>query len=333
MFATRTIPDIAIRMKSPRITVCSVAVAAWLAMTEARPDDAGSAPSRAADPMRGKDPGEVRDDNGLQLKLVWCPPGAFTMESVEVVTERHSAQSDELDDEIVGARKKSERKVQKSTIIRPVKVALLKGYWLGKYEVTQSEWKRVMESEPWKGQEFTKEGADYPATFVSWNDAVHFCRKLTERERLAGRLSSGWEYTIPTEAQWERACRARTQTRFSFGDDDSKLREYAWYNDGDLDPDEAYAHRVGQKKPNPWGLCDMHGNVWEWCRDAHTPKLPGGRDPEVKADEKTGDSGRVYRGGSWYSVAAGCRSAYRDWSQPGNRYSYFGFRVALCVVR
>jgi hypothetical protein len=206
-------------MKFPGPTLCIVAVVAWLGMTEARTDDAGSVSTRAADPMRGKDPGDVRDDNGLKMKLVWCPPGAFTMESVEVVTER--AATDEPRDEDLARKDVRQRKVQKTTIIRPVKVALMKGYWLGKYEVTQSEWKEVMGTEPWKGQEFTKEGADYPATFVSWNDAIHFCRKLTERERQAGRLSNGWEYTIPTEAQWERACRARTTTIFSFGDDDS----------------------------------------------------------------------------------------------------------------
>jgi formylglycine-generating enzyme required for sulfatase activity len=314
-------------------SVCFVTVVALLWVTEARPDEPGSAPTRAADPMRGKDVGEVRDDNGLKMKLVWCPPGAFTMESVEVVTNRAATENDESPDENLDPQIERQRKLKKSIIIRPVKVALTKGYWLGQYEVTQSEWKRVMETEPWKGQDFTREGADYPATFVSWNDAIRFCRKMTERERQAGRLSNNWEYTLPTEAQWERACRARSETRFSFGDDESKLGDYAWYNTDDLSADEAFAHRVGQKKPNPWGLCDMHGNVWEWCRDAYTPRLPGGRDPEVKPDEKTGASSRVFRGGSWYSVAAYCRSGYRDWSQPGNRFSYFGVRVALSVAR
>ncbi len=133
-----------------------------------------------------------------------------------------------------------------------MKVFLKKGYWLGKFEVTQFEWKQVMQTEPWKGQKFTKEGADYPATFVSWDDATDFCSKLTEQERQAGRLSNDWAYMLPTEAQWERACRARTETRFSFGDDQSKLGEYAWYGVNAFDAGEQYAHRVGQKKANPW---------------------------------------------------------------------------------
>jgi formylglycine-generating enzyme required for sulfatase activity len=310
-----------------------LAVSASLPATESKPDDADKPASPAADSMTGKEPGQVRDDNALKMKLVWCPPGFFTMESIEVITEPDVTKNDKPDGRDVLPNDERQRKPQQSKRVRPVKVFLSKGYWLGKYEVTQSEWKCVMETEPWNGQEFTKEGADYPATFVSWNDATHFRRKMTEQERQAGRLKNDWEYTVPTEAQWERACRARTETRFSFGDDESKLGNYAWYIEDGVQPREAFAHRVGQKKANPWGLFDMHGNVWEWCRDAYTIKLPGGRDPEVSPDETTGTSSRVFRGGSWYSAAADCRSGYRDWSQPGNRFSRFGFRVALSVVR
>ena len=122
--------------------------------------------------------------------------------------------------------------------VTSVKVRLTRGYWLGAYEVTQGEWKQVMGSEPWKGHETPlagihvppKEGNDFPATFITWDGAMQFCGKLTEGERKAGRLPDGWEYTLPSEAQWEHACRARTETRFSFGDDESKLGEYAWFN-------------------------------------------------------------------------------------------------------
>jgi formylglycine-generating enzyme required for sulfatase activity len=215
-----------------------------------------------------------------------------------------------------------------------VKVFLTKGYWLGKYEVTQSEWKQVMKTEPWKKQIATKEGADFPVTYVDWNDAIDFCQKMTEQERLAGRLSNDWEYTLPSEAQWERACRARTETRFSFGDKESKLGDYAWFYDNALKVGGQFAHQVGQKESNPWGLFDMHGNVWEWCRDAYAENLPGGRDPEVKPDEQAGRSFRVFRGGSWDFVDALCRSAFRGkGGSPSIRSYNLGFRVALSAVQ
>jgi formylglycine-generating enzyme required for sulfatase activity len=131
-----------------------------------------------------------------------------------------------------------------------VKASLTQGYWIGKYEVTQSEWKQVMETEPWMYDKWaaiqkardTPEGADYPATYVSWDDAIDFCDELTKQERQAGRLSNDWEYTLPTEAQWEYACRAGTETKFSFGDDVSKFGDYAWFHDNALDAGELYPH-------------------------------------------------------------------------------------------
>src|SRR5437762_9291015 len=104
---------------------------------------------------------------------------------------------------------------------------------------------------------------------MSWNrptKSVEFCRKFTQDERDAGRLPETWEYTLPTEAQWERACRAGSESRYCFGDDPAKLGDYAWIRGNASEAGERYAHRVGRKKPNNWGLHDMHGNVWEWCR-------------------------------------------------------------------
>ncbi len=214
-----------------------------------------------------------------------------------------------------------------------VAVTLTSGFWLGKYEVTQSEWKQMMQTEPWNGMKATKKvGADIPATCFSWNEANDFCRKLTEQERQAGRLANDWEYTLPTEAQWEWGCRARTDTRFSFGDDNSKLGDYAWFSANASKAHEVYAHPVGQKKANPWGLCDMHGNVWEWCRDVYAEKLPGGRDPEVKPDENAG-SNRVFRGGGWGFDAARCRSGSRNSYLPDRRVMIYGFRLALSSVQ
>ena len=120
-----------------------------------------------------------------------------------------------------------------------------------------------MSTRPWQGKEYVQEGSDYPATYVSWNDAVEFCRNLSEQE--------GVEYHLPTEAQWEFACRAGTTTAYSFGDDVSKLGQHAWYTENAWYIGEQYDHRVGQKLSNSWGLYDMDGNVWEWCQDWYGP--------------------------------------------------------------
>jgi formylglycine-generating enzyme required for sulfatase activity len=144
---------------------------------------------------------------------------------------------------------------------------------------------------------------------------------------------------LPTEAQREYACRAGTTTAYSFGDDARNLGDYAWWGgivgDGNAKTQQ-YPHRVGQKKPNPWGLYDMHGNVWEFCRDAYAEKLPGGTDPLVETgairayDARRGRTwDRVLRGGSWDNDAWGCRSAMRGSYDPVSREFYLGFRVAL----
>jgi sulfatase modifying factor 1 len=322
-------------MKPIWCTIAVVTAIACLWLTQANSTEPNETLAPAVDPMRGKEAGEVRDDNALKMKFVWCSPGVVTMENVDALSvriagsERNKKQSDdEFDpsDEPV-------TELQHSTEITLVKAFLTRGYWLGKYEATQSEWTQMMNSEPWRGASFMRAGADFPATCVDWSDATEFCRKLTEQERQAGRLPDDWEYTLPTEAQWERACRARTETRFSFGDDESKLVDHAWFRKNAGAAGELFAHRVGQRTANAWGLCDMHGNVWEWCRDIYSNELPGGRDPEVKRHASPGSFYRVSRGGSWRDDAAGCRSANRGWGAPTNWGSGLGFRVALCAVR
>jgi formylglycine-generating enzyme required for sulfatase activity len=265
------------------------------------------------------------------MKLVWCPPGIFTMTGYEDVEEATSNDNEAENDSNDADNREKPAPKPHTTVRTPVKVFLKDGYWLGKYEVTQTEWNQVMSTKPWKGRIHRMEGDDFPVTYVSWDDAMQFCRKLTKREREAGQLPDGWEYTLPTEAQWERACRARTETNFSFGDDTSKLGEYAWFHDNASSAGESYAHRVGQKKPNPWGLCDMHGNVWEWCRDYYTEKVPGGRDPEVTKKALN----HVLRGGYWSHDAIGCMSASRYWYSPGSRpeSGTYGFRPALSSVQ
>ena len=316
-------------MKSSRLAVFAIAAVALLWIKPAKSDDPDEAPAAAVNRMNGKDAGDVRDDNGLKMKLVWCPPGFLKMEGAERITEPAVENEDEPNDDDVSPKDEPEPRL--TTKVIPVKVIITRGYWLGKFEVTQREWKTVMATEPWKQQRRAKEGDDLAATYICWHDAMAFCRKLTMRERKAGRLPDDWEYTLPTEAQWERACRARTGTQFHFGDDASKLIEFAWCRENAWDAGEMYAHRVGQKKPNAWGLFDMHGNANEWCRDYFADTLPGGRDPEVTAPGEY--PGRVIRGGCWSSIPSSCRSSHRHSNASDDRDWYLGLRVALSCVK
>jgi formylglycine-generating enzyme required for sulfatase activity len=200
------------------------------------------------------------------------------------------------------------------------KVTVNKAFYMQTTEVTQGQWKAVMGTEPWKGEQYVKEGPNNAATYVSWNDAVAYCKKLSDQERKT--------YRLPTEAEWEYACRAGTETRWSFGDDENKLGDYAWYRENAYDIDEKYAHQVELKKPNAFGLYDMHGNVFEWCHDYY------GEDYYKQSSEKdptgpTSGSSRVLRVGSWYFVfsARFTRSALRHGLVADNRINFLGFRL------
>ncbi len=200
-------------------------------------------------------------------------------------------------------------------------VTLTRNFWLGKYEVTQGQWQALMGANP---SYFHGDG-QLPVENVSWDDACGFCKKLTAQEQAAGRLPAGYEYRLPTEAEWEYACRAGTTTRYYTGDTDSDLGAAGWYggNSGKT------THMVGQKQPNAWGLYDMHGNVWEWCRDWY-----GSYKPAVIADPAGPGRGtfRVVRGGGWLRSASASRSASRDHHNAGYRFDNVGFRVALAPV-
>jgi len=195
-------------------------------------------------------------------------------------------------------------------------VKITKPFYLSAYEVTQQQYEKVMKLHPWTRKSNVQRGRDYPAVNVDWNDVVEFCRKLSEQE--------GVEYRLPTEAQWEYACRAGTTTVYSFGDDEAKLGQHAWYHANAWDSGEQYAHRVGQKVPNPWGLYDMYGNLWEWCHDRWAPYRSEHilNDPMGPAQGKY----RILRGGCFDLSTAPIRSIRRLMYVPKNRCFNIGFR-------
>lgn len=196
-------------------------------------------------------------------------------------------------------------------------VTISRGFWLGKTEVTQGQWQALMGSNPSRFK-----GANLPVEWVSWDEAMEYARQLTEREREAGRLPDGFVYTLPTEAQWEYACRAGTTTRYYTGQSEADLERAGRYgaNSG------GSTRPVGTKVANAWGLFDMHGNVWEWCLDWYGD-YPGGSVTDPRGP--MAGSGRVNRGGSWGNSAVSCRSAFRSRSGQGYRDNYLGFRLAL----
>ena len=232
--------------------------------------------------------------------MVFIPPGTFRMGSPTNEVDRASDEGPQR------------------------AVTISRGFWMGKYEVTQGEYQALMGKNP---SRFPGD-LNRPVEQVTWFDATNYCGQLTQRDRAAGRIATNSVYRLPTEAEWEYACRAGTSTRFSYGDDPgyTNLTNYAWYYDNS----GIIWHPVGQKLPNPWGLYDMHGNVWEWCQDWLGDYAGGiALDPQGPATS----SRRAVRGGGWRGWAyhpGNCRSASRvgndlSWEP----YAYDGFRVVL----
>ena len=240
-------------------------------------------------------PGENFTVPDLNLTMIWVKPGTFMMGSPKS-EEGHPSEAQH-------------------------QVTLTKGFHLGKYEVTQAQWEKVMGNNP-----SMFKGADRPVERVSWNDAVEFCKKLTEIEKKAGRVPQGMAYQLPTEAQWEYACRAGTTTKYSWGDTITKTNaNYAF--DG-LGAGLQETTPVGKYPANAWGFHDMHGNVFEWCADWYGDYPSGAvRDPVGSA----GGSYRVRRGGSWLSTAKYARCAFRGRGVPAGG-SILGFRLSLRPV-
>ena len=200
-------------------------------------------------------------------------------------------------------------------------VTISRGFWLGIFTVTQEEWKAVADGVSALNAEPSYfRGTRLPVEQVSWDDCQEWLQELNTVEEA--RLPYGFQYRLPTEAEWEFVCRAGTSTRFHFGDGDGQLGDYAWYSGNS----RSQIHPVGEKKENGWGFYDMHGNVWEWCEDWYGP-LPGGSVTDPKGPVL--GVNRVFRGGSWGMAASRCRSAYRVWNKPGYRDYTLGFRVAL----
>ena len=236
------------------------------------------------------------------IRLCWCPAGKFVMGSPRNEPERRPDEDQ-------------------------VEVTLTKGFWTAKFEETQDHWKRVIGKLPGPLTEQLPAGDEFPVGNVNFAEAEAFCRKLTEVSHQSGELPKDWEFRLPTEAQWEYACRAGTKTATSFGDKlSSKQANFKGtpYNGAEPGPSLGRAAKVGSYPANPWGLHDMLGNTFEWCRDWYHSKLPGGVDPDLHLATA---SSRVRRGGCWADEGWPCRSAFRLRFEPERRYDHIGFRV------
>ncbi len=203
------------------------------------------------------------------------------------------------------------------------KVRITKGFQMGVYEVTLGQFKKFIADagrDDLLADDFIKynsHGDNAAVTVVSWNDAQAFIHWLNKKE-------GGNHYRLPTEAEWEYAARAGTITIYSWGNSKSKAGHYAWYDKNAKYAGDRYAHAVGRKQPNPWGLYDMHGNVWEWVQDWYGKNYYRNspiNDPKGPSSSRS----RVFRGGGWRGDAGHLRSAYRDGDLPGSRYYSFGY--------
>jgi formylglycine-generating enzyme required for sulfatase activity len=236
-------------------------------------------------PFPGPNPGQEIFMNSINIEFVLIPAGEFDMGSPSSEVGRND----------------DEGPVHHVTIPEP--------FYMSKYEVTQKQWRDVMGSDP-----SYSIGYDLPVEKVSWDDVKEFIRRLNEKEGIDN-------YRLPSEAEWEYAARAGTTTRYSFGDDESELEDHAWYGENS----EGRTHPVGQKKPNPWGLYDMHGNVREWVQDKYHISYNGAPSDGSAWEDGSGGA-RIDRGGSWLYDAWGCRSADRC-AVLGARTPDLGFRL------
>jgi eukaryotic-like serine/threonine-protein kinase len=232
----------------------------------------------------------------VQLVMVWIPPGTFFMGKDYTSTNDAFAESPQH------------------------QVTFATGFWMGKHEITKRQWEALMPVNPWAGQQSISTDPDSPAVYVSWNEAKLFVNALVNH--------SGLPFRLPSEAEWEYACRAGTATRYYWGDDPglSNIGNHAWYNANAND----FARPVGQKLPNLWGLHDMSGNALEWCEDDfHNGYTGAPADGSAWVDTPTRGLYRVFRGGSAFTNADSNRSGSRKYFYlPNNSQASGGFRVA-----
>jgi formylglycine-generating enzyme required for sulfatase activity len=259
--------------------------------------------------------------NVVTTNMVWIPPGTFVMGSPASEAERYSDETQHT-------------------------VSLTQGFYMGKYAVTQGEYLALMGSNPslcttqdWNGNPIPPD-LNRPVERVSWDDAMNYCVHLAQQEQAAGRLPVGWVYRLPTESEWEYACRAGTTTAFNFGSAiHGGMANFYDYHEYDASIGEIYVANpavprlprtttVGSYQPNAWGLYDMHGNVWEWCRDWYDT-YPTGSVTDPQGPPSGAGAGRVVRGGDWGADGGYCRSAFRFDVTPSFRGGDVGFRVVL----
>jgi formylglycine-generating enzyme required for sulfatase activity len=254
--------------------------------------------------------GERRVVSGVTLR--WCPAGRFRMGTPE------SEPGHRLDE-------------------AQVDVTLTKGFWIGQYEVTQRQWMSVMGPLP-RAMEHGA-GDEFPVYWVSYTDAETFCERLTEIAWKRGELENRWQFRLPTEAQWEYACRAGLNAPTGFGAQLSRDQANFSgepYNGGRDGPALKTASKTGAYPPNAWGIYDMHGNEFEWVRDWYHARLPGGVDPDLSGPKgvinRDGSYSRGRRGGAWNDPGPFCRCALRLRFEPERSSDHIGFRV-VAVMR
>lgn len=234
--------------------------------------------------------------NGATMAMVWIEPGSFVMGSPDVEEGRDPTEGPQHE------------------------VTIGRGFYLGKCELTQGQWQQAMGTTPWVGWDNVEEGPDYPAPCLSWDDVQAFVHLLNE-------AAGDSLYRLPTEAEWEYACRAGSRATWSFGDDESRLGDYAWYRDNSWDLGEEYAHPTGTRLPNPWGLCDMHGNLWEWCGDWWYDSYPSSA--QIDPAGPASGTARVMRGGNLHNKTRFTRSAMRGYAAP----EYAAYNIGARLVR
>ncbi len=271
-----------------------------------QPERPAPVPLAPPDAFDGAKAGDAREVAGMKLR--WCPAGTFTMGSPPSEAERRPGEDQ-------------------------VQVTLTRGFWCGEFEVTQGDWKRVVGKLP---GDPIGDGDDFPLGWVNFAQAEDFCARLTAAARASGALPENWEFRLPTDAQWEYACRAGTATATAFGSTlTSRQANFAGesYGTKDRGPSLNRPAPVGSYPPNAWGIRDMHGNIFEWCRDWYHTDAPGGNDPDLHDAKSTatkngdGTYSRVRRGGAWTDPGWPCRSAFRLRYEPERNADHIGFRV------